>query len=76
MVDVVTICSPSLQFSLLPEVLRVETHCLVRKKTYFCPNLVAFCGLLVVIDQTVIYSNSLHSQRVLEAESPQEQLEI
>jgi len=65
MADIITVPNPSLQFSLLSDEPYVVVHCHVEEWHLSSANPVAFCGLLAAGDQTVMYSNNLHSQYVL-----------
>jgi len=57
--DVVTITSPIYSiFCTVWQVLCGKNHCHAKEWHLSAANLVAFCKLLVVIDQTVTYSNS------------------
>jgi len=47
-------------------------HCHVEERHLSAANLVDCCELLVIINQTVMHSNILHSQYVTQAESLQE----
>jgi len=48
-------------------------HCYVEERHLSAANLIDCCELLVIINQTIMHSNILHSQYVIRAENLREQ---